>query len=101
MYLRIGQKDAVAARYIIGIFDMDNATASHITRRTLAVCEKERKIIAAGNDLPRSFIVCAPREKAAQKRAHGTDKNKNTKICISQVSTQTLQKRVEMGVLDE
>lgn len=101
MYLRIGQKDAVAARDIIGIFDMDNATASHITRRTLAVCEKEKKIIAAVNDLPRSFIICVPRERPAQKRTHGADKNKNMKIYISQVSPQTLQKRAEVGVIDE
>ena len=101
MYLRIGQRDAVALRDVVGIFDMDNATASHITRRTLAACEKEGKVIAAGNDLPRSFIICAAREKPGAKRRRGADKNRNTKIFISQVSPQTLLRRAETGAFDE
>jgi hypothetical protein len=101
MYLRIGQKDAVALRDVVGIFDMDNSTASYITRGTLAHCEKERKIVAAGSDLPRSFIICSPREKPEARRRHGDDKNRNTEIYISQVSSQTLQKRADSGTLEE
>lgn len=101
MYIRLGQRESARYRDIVGIFDMDNSTASYITRNTLAKCEEEKKVIIATNDLPKSFTVCVEKEKIVQKRAHTKDKNKNTKIYISQVSSATLLKRAELGLFDE
>ena len=40
MYLHLGQDVVVRKEFIIGIFDLDNTTSSHITRKFLADAEK-------------------------------------------------------------
>lgn len=41
MYLHLGQSVVVPFRDVIGLFDMDNTTSSHITRSFLNRAEKE------------------------------------------------------------
>jgi len=81
MYLHLGQNIVVPETDIIGIFDLDNTTGSHITRRFLSDAEKAGRVINVSDELPRSFIVS------------GTGKEIN--IYLSQLSPQTLLKRTE------
>ena len=82
MYLHLGNDIVVKTEDIVGIFDLDNSTVSWNTRNYLAKGEKEKQVIYVSYELPKAFIVC---------------KNKNEKkqkIYISQISSQTLLKRI-------
>ena len=79
MYLHIGQNIVVPEASVIGIFDLDNTTGSHITRAFLSLGEKEGRVTAVTDQLPKSFVVCS-------------EDNKQ-EIYLSQLSTQTLLKR--------
>ena len=57
MYLHLGQNIMAAGRDIIGIFDLDNTTWSFRTRRFLEKAEREGRVTALGDDLPRSFVL--------------------------------------------
>ena len=57
MYLHLGQNVLVRHRDIIGIFDLDNTTWSFRTRRFLERAEREGRVAAVGDDLPRSFVL--------------------------------------------
>lgn len=76
MYIHLGNEIVVREDEIIGIFDMDTTTVSKNTRKFLEIAEKNKQVINVSYELPKSFIVT-------------TDK----KVYISQISTQTLQKR--------
>ena len=66
---------------MIGIFDMDNATVSGITRKYLTAKQKENLVqSAAAEELPKSFLLY--REKGEMK------------ICFSQLSTSALMGRL-------
>lgn len=82
MYIHLGQDTMVKKSDIIGIFDMDNTTVSKRTRNFLNMAEKEGKVINVSYELPKSFILCR-------------NKNNETIIYISQLSTSTLLKRSE------
>ena len=41
MYLHLGQSVVVPFRDVIGVFDMDNTTSSHLTRKFLERAERE------------------------------------------------------------
>ena len=58
MYLYLGQNTLVPKKSVVGVFDMDNATYSKITREALGLSEKRGEVINAAEDLPRSFIIC-------------------------------------------
>ena len=62
MYLHLGQNIMAAGRDIIGIFDLDNTTWSFRTRRFLEKAEREGRVTALGDDLPRSFVLADGRE---------------------------------------
>lgn len=81
MYLHLGQNAVVPEDTVVGIFDMDNATSSYLTRETLNRAEKAGAIVNVGEDLPKSFVVCKDGEK--------------TRIYLSQLNSATLLKRCE------
>ena len=81
MYLHLGQDVVVPHHSVIGIFDLDNATSSHITRSFLSRAEKEGSVINVSEDLPKSFIVCT--------------ENNQKKVYLSQLASATLLKRCE------
>ena len=58
-YLHIGSDIELRGAEILFICDMDNATASHITRAALKTAQEEGRLFNAAEDLPRSFVVCA------------------------------------------
>lgn len=80
MYLHLGEKTVIKTDDIIGIFDLDNTTVSKNTRDYLAKEQKKGNVINVSYELPKSFIVC--------------DENKKRKIYISQLSSQTLYRRI-------
>jgi len=59
MYLYLGGDTVVKKESIVGIFDLDNTSQSHVTRAYLAAAEKAGQIINAADDIPKSFVVCA------------------------------------------
>lgn len=61
MYLHLGSNISAPIEDIIGIFDLDNATTSRITRDYLKSAEEEGMVITAGSELPKSLIVCCPK----------------------------------------
>jgi len=81
MYLHLGQNVVANETDIIGVFDMDNTTNSHITRGFLTKAEKDGRIINISDEIPRSFIVCR--------------KDSSYIVHLSQLSPQTLLKRTE------
>ena len=58
MYLHLGQSVVVPQRDVIGIFDLDNASSSRLTRAFLERAEREGGVVDVSVDLPRSFVVC-------------------------------------------
>ena len=86
MYLHIGQNVVVPKSAVIGVFDIDNTTASHITRKYLNSAEKRGEILNIAEDIPRSFVVVC-------------DGGKNT-VYLSQLSSATLLKRSDTHVIE-
>ena len=95
MYVSIGPSAVARRGEIIGIFDMDNATWSHRTRKSLEVCEKAGCVITVGEDLPRALVVCSERTDIREKRRRKQEHQPRAVIYMTQLSAQTLQKRVE------
>ena len=88
MYLHLGQSVMIPYDEIIGIFDLDNASDSKWTREFLRNAEEQSVVISVCDDIPRSFVV-------ADHPYHPQI------VYLSQLSSQTLQKRVEQGPLSE
>jgi len=84
MYLHLGQNTVVPEDTVIGIFDLDNSSWSHITRNYLSEAEKNNQLISVSDDIPKSFILCG-----------GKTLNTKSTIYLSQLSSQTLLKRSE------
>lgn len=59
MYLHIGQNVVVPFRDVVGLFDLDNTSSSHLTRSFLERAEKEGRLVNVSDDLPRSFVLCS------------------------------------------
>ena len=58
MYLHLGNNVSVPMEDIIGIFDLDNASTSRITRQFLRAAEEDGMVITVGHDLPKlSFLL--------------------------------------------
>ena len=63
MYLHIGNGVSIKKENIIGIFDLDTATVSKVTKRYINENEKKGMVEYTDFDLPRSFIVCNEKKK--------------------------------------
>ena len=59
MYLHLGKGTVINKDEIVAIFDLDQTSQSHITRKYLAAAEKAGEVINAAEDIPKSFVVCA------------------------------------------
>ena len=79
MFLHVGNNKNIREKNIIGIFDMDNATVSNITRKFLSECQKKNNVESANYEIPKSFVVYRD----------GDDIN----VCFSQLSTSSLYGR--------
>ena len=68
MYLHIGNGSSVDTKDIIGIFDLDTATVSSITKKFINKASKEGRVEYKDSDLPRSFIVVSKEKKKSKIR---------------------------------
>ena len=82
MYLHIGKGNVINTGEIIGIFDLEITSQSHLTRKYLNMADKSGKVINAAEDIPKSFIVC---------------NDGNERVYLSQMATATLLRRAESG----
>jgi hypothetical protein len=87
MYLHIGNGKNVRKKNIIGIFDLDTATVSKITKRFINKKEKKGLVEYSDYDLPRSFIL--------------VDNNEDSKIILSRISTQGLIYRSDLNIVSD
>ena len=87
MYLHVGQSVAVHHRDIVGIFDMDNSTSSHLTRAFLERAERQGELESVTVDLPKSFVLCA-------------DGKKGRRVYLSQFTPATLRGRAENNTFE-
>ena len=83
MYLNIGGGEVVEDSTIVGIFDLDITSQSHITREFLNTSEKNGIVINASEDLPKSYIICS--------------ENGEDRLYLSQPAPGTLTKRSLSG----
>ena len=67
MYLHIGNGVSIKEEDIIGIFDLDTATVSKITKKYISDNEKVGNVEYTDFDLPRSFVVYSKKEKGEYK----------------------------------
>ena len=81
MYLHLGKGTLIPKKDIVGIFDLDITSQSHLTRRFLRQAEQAGEVVNAAEDLPKSFVVC-------------NEKGKNT-VILSQMAASTLFRRSE------
>jgi hypothetical protein len=83
MYLHAGNNKNIREKNIIGIFDIESSTVSDLTKKYLSEAEKRGEVeSAAGDELPKSFILYF-------------DNNQEFKVCLSQLSTASLDGRIE------
>lgn len=85
MYLHLGKGTVVDTAGIIGIFDLDITSQSHITRKYLSAAEKAGEVINAAEDIPRSFVVYKDKYKTA--------------VYLSQIASATLLRRADSKTL--
>ena len=81
MYIHLGSKKTVKDSYVIGFFDLEREKTPKITGEFLKRAEKEGIISSAGDDIPRSFVLCADK--------------KGEEVILSHISTVTLRERGE------
>ena len=85
MYLHLGKGTVINTDAIIGIFDLDITSQSHLTRKYLAAAEKSGQVINAAEDIPKSFVVCK--------------ENGKSTVYLSQMASSTLLRRAESGLV--
>ena len=95
MYVSIGPGAVVRRKDIVGIFDLDNTTWSHRTRKSLAVCEQNGAVVPVGDDLPRALVVCSEKRNIREKRRKKSEHAPCAVVYMTQLSAQRIQKRVE------
>ena len=96
MFLYLGDGKYKRRSDIIGIFDMDTATISSVTRRFLSVNEKKGAVESDG-ELPKSFLLCVQRENKSKgslqtkKRSNG--QKREYSVFLSRLSSTVLAAR--------
>ena len=81
MFLHVGNHKNIRIRDVVGIFDMDQATLSAVTRKFLTEKEKQLLVEIAAVEIPKSFILF--------------EENGLYKICFSPLSSASLKGRME------
>ena len=87
MDLHIGNGKSVKRKDIIGIFDLDTATVSKITKDFINKSQKKGSVSYFDSDLPRAFILLS--------------ENGQTRVRLSRISTSGLKMRLESGITEE
>ena len=82
MYLYLGNGRYKKKEELIGIFDMDTATVSSVTRRFLSKKEKSG-VLSSDGELPKSFILC-------QKKKELKEEKKEEEVILSKLASGVL-----------
>ncbi|MBR4186405.1 MAG: DUF370 domain-containing protein [Clostridia bacterium] len=61
MFLHAGAGAVVRGEEILGVFDLDGKMTTADTAAFLRKAEREGRTELAGDDLPKCFVLCAPR----------------------------------------
>ena len=86
MYLHLGNETIIRTEDIVGIFDLDSTTVSKKSRRYLALAEKRGEAVTVSDELPKSFVLCAP------------PGGKKQRVYISQISSATMLRRAGLDI---
>ena len=63
MFLHLEKNTSVRVREIIGIFDLDSASVSPVTRAFLRKKEKEKRLFTvSGEEVPKAFVLTGERD---------------------------------------
>lgn len=81
MFLHIGEGKILNKKDIIGIFDLETTSISKKTREFLRINEKKGNVEYVSVEIPKTYII--------------TDSKLKKKVYVTQISSQTLQKRAE------
>ena len=81
MFLHIGEGKVISKKDIIGIFDLETTSISKKTREFLRINEKKGNLEYISAEIPKTYII--------------TDSKLKKKVLVTQISSQTLQKRAE------
>ena len=84
-YLHLGKGTVVNTASIVGIFDLDINSQSHLTRRFLREAEQKGQVVNAAEDIPKTFVLVREGE--------------TMRVYLSQMAAATLLKRAESGQL--
>jgi hypothetical protein len=92
--LSLGAGVSVATEDILGIFDMDTATVSAVTKKFLNTAQKNGCVSVVGEELPKSFVVVSRPVRLAP-GTHGDtaeqqEKAHETQVALSQFAPSTL-----------
>lgn len=79
MYLHLGGDVSVNIKNIVAIMDLETTSVSKITKEFLTFVQKNNSVINVNDDLPKSYVI--------------TFDEKETKVYVSPISSQTLLKR--------
>ena len=86
--LSLGSGVSVPTEEILGIFDMDTATVSPVTKKFLNKAQRRGEVSIAGDELPKSFVVAvqSPRLKVGRNNRETAE----SKVILSQFAPNTL-----------
>jgi len=94
MYLHLGQSTVTPHSDVIGIFDLDITSQSHLTRAFLTRAEREKRVVNVSEELPKAFVLCrSPRRRRPGARRREEDAPHT--VYISQLNSATLAGRAE------
>lgn len=79
MYVHIGKNKSVTHKELIGVFDIENASRSALTKAFLKKIQQEDKVINLCTDLPKSIVLT------------------NKAVYISPSGAASIKKRTEKG----
>ena len=85
-YIHLGKGTLVRDDEILGIFDLDITSQSHLTRKFLSMADKAGQVLNAAEDIPKSFVLCGTKGE--------------TRIYLSQMACATLLKRAEEKTME-
>ncbi len=78
MIIELGKSNFIDTEKIIGIFDLDITSQSHLTRKFLRIAETDGNIENVAEDIPKSFVI-----------------SKEKKVYLVQPNTATLTKHFQ------
>ncbi len=86
MYLHLGGDTVVKTADVVAVCDLDNASASHLTREFLRQAQRDGRVVNVTEDLPKSFVVCR--------------EGREERVYLSLLNSATLLRRAETPTLE-